>query len=348
MTTIPVICDRCRAIGVAGGGDFTHLGDLLEFIPVPRQLKRRDGWTPPLQREFVARLAETGSPMAAVEAMGKNLNGIKKLLKAPGSDSFRAAWERALAIGETTEARRRAAELAGIHQRSAHLTAPSRSRGHALPPVEEDEADVDDEGKLALIENVLRKHALKVGQERDARLAGEVVAADFYLRQISWFEVAIDLMSGGEGFHYLLAFRCGEHGLTEIAETPMSRLLDAQRREHWAAEGEPARPEHPPRRYLQDHGAYSTEDQEYIAGGEISREEQFQAFAERHAADAEAQVEWEAAARVEAAEWRARQCAGGVRGKPGSASQEDFADRAMREAIAAARKAHEGYEEEDQ
>lgn len=369
-TSIPVICDRCRAIGVAGGGDFTHLGDLLEFTPVPRKTKRSDGWTPDRQRAFIAALSATGSPRQAAHAIGMAAFGADRLREADGSDSFRVAWDRALGIAAQAGAIRLSTGVADAVARNAHLgpATPSRLRGHDPEP----EADFDDEGKLALIENVLRKHALKVGQERDARLAGEVVAADFYLRQICWFEVAMDMMGEGEGFAFLLAFRRGEHGLTEIAETPMSRLLDAQRREHWAAQGEPMRPEHPPRRYLQDHGAYSTEDQEYIAGGEISREDQFQAFAERHAADAEAQVEWEATARVEAAEWRARQCAGGVRGKPrggvsgkpgggprgkprggprgkpGSASQEDFADRAMREAIAAARKAHEGYEEDDQ
>ena len=42
--SIPVICDRCRAAGTAGEGDFSHLGDLLEFTPVPRKTKRIDGW----------------------------------------------------------------------------------------------------------------------------------------------------------------------------------------------------------------------------------------------------------------------------------------------------------------
>jgi hypothetical protein len=45
-SSVPVICDRCGAAGLAGQADFSHLGDLLEFDPVPRQLKRQDGWTP--------------------------------------------------------------------------------------------------------------------------------------------------------------------------------------------------------------------------------------------------------------------------------------------------------------
>ena len=42
--SIPVICDRCRVAGTAGTGDFSHYGDLLEFEPVPRPVKRVDGW----------------------------------------------------------------------------------------------------------------------------------------------------------------------------------------------------------------------------------------------------------------------------------------------------------------
>jgi len=48
--SIPVICDRCRATGVSGEADFSHLGDLLEFDPVPRKTQRADGWTPERQR----------------------------------------------------------------------------------------------------------------------------------------------------------------------------------------------------------------------------------------------------------------------------------------------------------
>ena len=41
--SIPVICDRCGATGLAGLDAFSDLGNLLEFSAVPRQLKRRDG-----------------------------------------------------------------------------------------------------------------------------------------------------------------------------------------------------------------------------------------------------------------------------------------------------------------
>ena len=223
---IPVTCDRCGATGLAGQADFSHLGDLLEFTPVPRQLKRRDGWTPVLQREFIARLAQTASPQLAVDAMGKCLHGIKKLLKDPGSDSFRAAWERAVALGEAAEARRRIAEQAEIHARSAHLTG---RRGSGLEPDSEPEEQQDDsEFRLELVERLVAKFQRKVGQERECRLAGEIVEADFYLRQTTCLEVAFDLMiegHGDRGWTMLMEVRRGTRNMLEIADTYPSRNL---------------------------------------------------------------------------------------------------------------------------
>ncbi len=85
---------------------------LLEFDPVPRKHKRGDGWTPALQRIFIAKLAELGSVNAATEALGKNRYGVEKVYKSPGADSFRAAWDKAIALFEEREAKRIAAENA--------------------------------------------------------------------------------------------------------------------------------------------------------------------------------------------------------------------------------------------
>jgi hypothetical protein len=78
---------------------------LLEFEPVPRKVKRPDGWTPELQREFIHRLALCGSPPVAVNQMGKNISGIEAIYKEKGAESFRFAWDSALELG-----RRRAAQ----------------------------------------------------------------------------------------------------------------------------------------------------------------------------------------------------------------------------------------------
>jgi hypothetical protein len=79
---------------------------LLDFEPVPRRFKREDGWTPALQRIFIAKLAELGSVNAATEALGKNRYGVEKLYKSAGAESFRKAWDAAIALYEEREANR--------------------------------------------------------------------------------------------------------------------------------------------------------------------------------------------------------------------------------------------------
>src|SRR3954469_8022086 len=76
-----------------------EIAALLDFEPVVRKVKRPDGWTPDLQRELIARLAATGNLQAAVWQMGKHATGAEALYKAPAADSFRAAWDAAIAIG---------------------------------------------------------------------------------------------------------------------------------------------------------------------------------------------------------------------------------------------------------
>jgi hypothetical protein len=79
---------------------------LLDFAPVQRRHKRPDGWTPALQRIFIAKLAELGSVNAATEALGKNRYGVEKLYKSAGADGFRKAWDAAIALYEEREANR--------------------------------------------------------------------------------------------------------------------------------------------------------------------------------------------------------------------------------------------------
>lgn len=71
---------------------------LLDFDPVPRTYQRKGSWTPHAQREFIARLAVTGSPGKASEEMGKDRGGARKLYKAPEAESFRAAWDSAVEL----------------------------------------------------------------------------------------------------------------------------------------------------------------------------------------------------------------------------------------------------------
>ncbi len=300
---IPVICDRCRTEGFGGAEGFADLGDLLDFEPVPRR-PRADGWTPEVQRAFIAALAVTGSDRQAARAVGKAQYGVEQLKKAKGNEGFMAAHARALAMAADDRARRLAA---GVHAVTSPASlwrppdpvwahAATRGRGRLAPaPEPTDEAQAT-EKKLAWLDELVLKYFLKVRQEREARLAGKVVTADFYVRQLTSIEVMLDLAST-DGFAVLKNFRESGYSLSEIAETPFSRILGEARRAAWAEQGEPLRPEHPPRRYLADQGRFSTEPLECIRGGPPEdREAQQAVFEERHRRDAQAQLAWEAEA----------------------------------------------------
>ena len=87
---------------------------LLDFEPVPRRFEREDGWTPALQRLFIAHLALLGSPGKACDALGKRRSGIDKLAKSKGAESFREAWNRAVELAQERTARSIAEEHAGV------------------------------------------------------------------------------------------------------------------------------------------------------------------------------------------------------------------------------------------
>lgn len=340
MTTrpFPVLCDRCRAEGLAGDAEFAELadlGDLLDFEPVPRR-KRANGWDAEAQRAFIAALAVTGSDRQAAAIVGRNAFGITQLCQAEGNEGFLAARAKATEIFEEKERVRRSdGLLAAVHGEAArargrHRPAWSGAATRRPPPLEaepppledgfgldedafapdpdEDEAtrDIADD-QLAYIVSLVQKYRLKLEAERRCRLAGRIAEADFYLRQMTMLEVAVDVVSG-EGMEVLKRARLGDHGLLTIAETPMSILLDGVRRKFWEDMGEPPRPEYPPRHLLDQHDGYATEPLESIRGGpgvDINAERR--RFEEQHASDARAQVEWEARAREEVAAWRARQ-----------------------------------------
>jgi hypothetical protein len=150
------------------------------------------------------------------------------------------------------------------------MTAPFITRRKSSPVREraEDEyhqPELSDDDKWDLIERICRKFMKKIAVERQARLAGEIVAADFYLRQITHLEMMFDLLSTKFGFdpqEVLRDLRRGRHGLLEIATTEFSDTLDASRRAWWREEGEPARPPYPEVRLLARHrsaeGGYAT------------------------------------------------------------------------------------------
>jgi len=93
--------------------DDPEIAALLNFKPAPRQ-KRGNGWTPALQRKFIAHLALTGSPELASEAVRKNRHGVQKVYRDNRAEEFRGAWDAAVALFEQREADRIEREQAGL------------------------------------------------------------------------------------------------------------------------------------------------------------------------------------------------------------------------------------------
>jgi hypothetical protein len=281
---------------------------------VPRRSRRANGWDPEVQRAFIAALSLTGSRRAACRAVGRSDFGVNQLLANPGSEGFRAAYDEAMAIAADERSRRLAEGLRTVAAEQAGWRPPDppwararaeRDRTAATrrgrpDPVEQPappEPEAGDIFEQPWFEDLMIKYFFKVEAERNARIEGRVVEADFYLRQMTWLEVTIDLV-GGDGMRALRDFRAEDRHLVEIAETPFSSLLADARRLQWAAMDDPPRPEHPPARYLQHQGRFSTEPLETYKGGPLaSQEQQRQTYRERHRQEAEAQLRWEAEAR---------------------------------------------------
>ena len=74
-------------------------GTLPAFAPVPRGRIRHDGWTPERQRNFIEALADLGSVRAAAHAVNMTPEGAYLLRRHAEAQSFRKAWEAALALG---------------------------------------------------------------------------------------------------------------------------------------------------------------------------------------------------------------------------------------------------------
>ena len=247
--------------------DDPEIAALLRFDPVFRKVKRPDGWTPELQREFIALLAECGSPRRAAEAMGKKVSGVEALYREADAETFRASWDAAMAIGKARTSAPRGARFDG---RAPGCGGAGGGRGWRGPDAEPEE-EVSEEQKLELLERIASKILRKVAQERQARVGGEIVAADFYLRQITMIEVCFELLTSELGFNasdYLRSLRRGEHGLLDIVDTEWVQFLDEKRREYWLSDpSEPPRPILFRQEFLEDHGDYRTQPSHSGLGG---------------------------------------------------------------------------------
>jgi hypothetical protein len=244
---------------------------LIDFDPMPRKREVDGAWTPELQREFIVRLAITGSPGRAAEEMGKTDTGVRKLYRTPEGVSFRAAWDAAVDLAKRRKTAGTGAERAvapgsrppSLDHRRKH---PDSADVADSEPEERDD-EPSEEQKLELVEHLAGKFMKKVAAERRARLGGEIVAADFYLRQITFLEVLFDLTVSEFGWNaraFLRNLRRGGHAPLQIVSTPFADWLDVCRREWWASEGDPERPPHPDPRFVREdnHGPWGSRGDE--------------------------------------------------------------------------------------
>jgi len=233
------------------------------------------------------------------------------MLRLKGSEGFAAAMEEALAISKDERSRRiaeavrtvaadkgawRPPEPAWAGAETRRESAEPERTGAGRPPAQ---AARPEPTALDMGRAILRTYMAKLVAERRARLGGRVAAADFYLRQITWAEVALELATG-DAVAALEGLRRGDHDLLTIAETDISRVLDTVRRSHWERCGEPPRPEYPPRDLLVQHDGYASEPLAGPPDGEtLGYQERLRRNEERYARAAEAQIAWEAEARRE-------------------------------------------------
>ncbi|MGQ0661611.1 hypothetical protein [Sphingosinicella sp.] len=284
-----------------------EIAALLGFSPVLRKCKRHDGWTPDRQRGFIAALARLGEVDRAAQSLGRTGSGAFKVRTSAGGEGFADAWDCALTL---------------FHARNPGL---SRRGGRARPPWIPPEPDPDEDEPFELaIDDVLKglldRYRKKLQQERECRLAGRIVEADYYVRQLSFIELALDLGVSADALHDL--FRSGEVDLFDTIGTPMSLLLDRLRRDYWREKGEPDRI---PPALLGEHDeqrATAALPGHYRADRDGPYNEWLARRAALEALQAEAQRLWESQAKADAEAW-AERVRRAIEEGPGSATIED-------------------------
>jgi hypothetical protein len=71
-----------------------------EFTPWRAQRERARGWSPAIQRAFIAELTRIGSVNAAAKAIERTARSAYQLRDKIGAESFAAAWEEAVFRGQ--------------------------------------------------------------------------------------------------------------------------------------------------------------------------------------------------------------------------------------------------------
>jgi hypothetical protein len=278
---------------------------LLDFEPVVRKCKRHDGWTPANQRRYVVGLAETGSVDAAAQRIGRTMSGAYTVRTSAGGEGFAEAWDKALALHH----RRNPRPLPkGRPSRGEILAGSGRSwPARAAPPAPEPvDPEAEERERQELFTELFERYRRKLAAERKARLAGRIVEADFYVRQLTVLELALDGAGDVKALIALLSSGDPARAL-DIVATPMSLFLDKHRRDIWREKGEPDRFPLPDLGRHDDYAAYGERGYSHYGGAEDGDYKDWLRRRDALAAErAEAQRLWEEKAAQEAEAWRKR------------------------------------------
>lgn len=176
--TIPVICDQCRAHGMAGDERFAGIPDILDFEPVQRRA-HANGWTAEHQRAFVAALAITGSARQAARAIGRHAFGAEQLRKAKGGRSFGAACDAAMDIARERERERIHGNLKELADSAADDPSPlAGGPDHDDPEAPRRELE-EVRGRIARrIERARRQYLREIAPDPEKRRAYEALNGD--------------------------------------------------------------------------------------------------------------------------------------------------------------------------
>jgi hypothetical protein len=279
---------------------------LLHFEPVVRKCVRHDGWLHERQIEFIVALTVLGHAGQAAIAVGGTMSGAYKLRTAAGGEGFAAAWDSALALHHSRHPR---PEPRGRPSRGEIESGVGRKPWPAPAPPTPRDPEEEEREKEEMFDEILVKYLMKLQAEREARLAGCIVEADYYVRQLSWLEVVLDL--GGRGPDLLKRLRSGDLHPGEVVATPVSLVLERIRRGYWAMMGEPERPPSPELGIIIDDEFATGPPLEGQRGDpHLSDAEWRRRREEREALAAEAQRLWEEKARAEAEAWAKRSAEG--------------------------------------
>jgi hypothetical protein len=277
---------------------------LLHFEPVVRKCVRHDGWLHERQIEFIIALTVLGHAEQAAHAVGGTMSGAYKLRTANGGQGFAESWDQALALHlrrnprPDPKGRPSRGELQSGAGRKAWPGGGAPAAGEPVDP-EQQARDAD-----RFWDDILKLYRIKLTMERQCRLEGRIVEADYYVRQSSWLEVVLDL--GGRALKALEALRSGEGGLFAVAATPLSEYLGQVRRGIWLEKGEADRP--PPSPFVRRDGRFATDPRpSYRPERDGDEREWLRRQDEQARLAAEAQRAWEEKARADSEDWARRE-----------------------------------------